>query len=426
MNLLILDPSGLALDLAVLAQSQGHDVTHFIKDTPSTCRIGENVVTRVRGGLESHVKCSDVIFVADTCSHMFTFDKLREISKKESVWIGPTEEQAKWEMDRKLGQDLLAKYDIPVAPYKVFSDYDAAIEYVRKRDTRLVSKPFGTDQDDKSLSYVSKGPEDLIYMLERWKKSGKLKNQFMLQDFVAGVEFGAEGWFNGEEWSGPFHESFEHKKLMAGDVGPATGEMGTVNLAVSKSNLADKVLAPLTPLLKASHYIGFFNINCIVDNKGKPWPLEITARPGWPCFQLQLSINKGDIVENLYRDKAPKFRTGVTTTGVILAIPDFPFSHITRKEVLNIPVFGFDEENGHFHPCEMMKNREDKWVTAGDYVACITGHGKSICESADQAYKNLKSLVLPNSPMYRTDIGYKLEGDLKKLHSYGLAKHIQY
>jgi phosphoribosylamine--glycine ligase len=209
---------------------------------------------------------------------------------------------------------------------------------------------------------------------------------------------------------------------MAGEIGPATGEMGTVNLATRNSTLAERILLPLTPLLKANNYRGFFNVNCIVDGRGKAWPLEITPRPGWPCFQLQLSIARGDFLESLHQDRAPKFRTGVVTTGVVLAHGDFPHSHLTRKEVIGIPVFGFDDSNAHFHPCEMMKDRSGQWVTAGDYVCVVTGHGQTVTESKTFAYQNLKSLTLPNSPMYRKDIGEKVESFLPKLHKHGLAK----
>jgi phosphoribosylamine--glycine ligase len=422
LKLVLLDPDGLALDVALLAQSQGHEVIHFIKDTSHTRTIGDNVVKRVRGNLDRAVKDADVVFIADNANLMHTFDKLRELTPKSTVWIGPTKEHARWESDRQYGQDLLARYAIPVAPYKVFSDYGQAIAYVQKRDTRLVSKPFGNDQDDKSLTYVAKSPEDMVYMLQRWKKLGKLKQQFMLQDFIEGIEFGAEGWFDGEGWSGPFHESFEHKKFLAGDIGPATGEMGTINAAFRSSPFADSVLTPLTEHLRSHRYCGFINLNCIVANNGKVYPLEFTCRPGWPCFQLQVSINKGDFVENLYHHRAPAFKPNVVTCGVVLAIPDFPYSHLTGKEVNGIPVFGFSEDNLHHHPYQMKKTREGEWVTAGDNVCCITGHGATIKEASDNAYANVKEIHIPNSMMYRNDIGYKLEKVLPKLqrHGYGL------
>lgn len=428
MKFVLLDPDGLALDVALLVQSQGHEVIHFIKDAPHTRTTGDNAVKRTRGNLDRVVKDADVVFIADNANLMPTFDKLREITPKSTVWIGPTREHARWESDRQYGQDLLARYDIPVAPYRVFSDYEAAIAYVQKRDTRLVSKPFGGDQEDKSLTYVAKSPEDMCYMLKRWQKLGKLKQQFMLQDFIEGIEFGAEGWFDGEGWSSSagFHEAFEHKKFMSGDIGPATGEMGTINAAFRTSVFAEATLKPLTEHLRAHHYCGFLNLNCIVANNGKIYPLEFTCRPGWPCFQLQLSINKGDFAKNLYEARAPRFRLDVVTAGVVLAIPDFPYSHLTGKEVNDTPVFGFDDSNLHHHPYMMKKNRAGEWVTAGDNICCITGHGATIKEASDNAYANVKKIHIPNSMMYRNDIGYKLEKVLPKLQRHGYGLNFRY
>lgn len=423
MKLLVLDPAGLALDFSVLALDQGHEVRHFIKDDNKCRRIGENVVQRVRGDLGTHARWADVCFIMDNAKYLPTFDKLRENSK--AVWIGPTHEQSKWEADRRLGQEILERHDIRIAPYKIFHDFDSAVKYVKKRDTRLVSKPFGGEAD-KALSYVAKGPEDLVFMLERWRKLGKLKTPFILQDFIEGVEFGIEGWFDGRDWSGQWHESFEHKKLMNDEIGPNTGEMGTVNYITSKSAMAEEILVPLTGLLKGANYVGFFNVNTIIDKQGNIYPLEITARNGWPCFNLQLAAIRGDAVESLASEKRLNFRNDLVTTGVVLTIPDFPYSHITRREVTGIPVFGFDTENLHYHPCEMMKDRQGQWVTAGDYVCVVTGHGSTVSKSKDMAYKNLKALTLPNSPMYRTDIGCKVEKALSKLHKVGLAASLRF
>ncbi len=116
MRFVLLDPDGLALDIALLAQSQGHEVIHFIKDTPHTRATGDNVVKRVRGGLDRVLANADVVFIADNANLMHTFDKFREFTPKSTVWIGPTKEHARWESDRKYGQDLLDKYGIPVAP----------------------------------------------------------------------------------------------------------------------------------------------------------------------------------------------------------------------------------------------------------------------------------------------------------------------
>jgi phosphoribosylamine-glycine ligase len=85
-------------------------------------------------------------------------------------------------------------------------------------------------------------------------------------------------------------------------------------------------------------------------------------------------------------------------------------------------VFGFDDKNLHHHAYMMKKNRAGEWVTAGDHVCTITGHGATITEASDNAYANVKEIHIPNSMMYRNDIGYCLEKKLPKLqkHGYGL------
>src|SRR6185437_14744840 len=90
---------------------------------------------------------------------------------------------------------------------------------------------------------------------------------------------------------------FEFKKLMDGDMGVATGEQGPVLRYVGRSKLARLVLEPLTALLAAKEYVGYIDVNCIIDEDGHPWPLEFTMRPGWPTFNIQQELHEGDPVE---------------------------------------------------------------------------------------------------------------------------------
>jgi len=399
--------------LAVRAQALGHEVKHFIVDDPKWRRIGENAVPRVRS-IQPHHRWADVIFLTDNVKLMSALEACRADEGCKAVWIGPNKAHATWEHDRGLGQDLMVKYGVPVVPYRIFDTCEQAIAYVKKHDRRFVCKPFNSD--DKALSYVSKTPEDLIYMLTRWDKLGKIKGKMLVQDFIPGIETAVGGWFDGESFVGGYHENFEFKKLMNGEIGPATGEQGTCLHVVSKSKLAEDVLLPFVPLLKANGYTGYFDVNTIIADDGTPYPLEFTVRPGWPTFNLQLSLMVGDFVTAFATARVPDFKKNTVCTGVVMTIPDYPYSHITRKEVTGIPVFGFDSENKHHHPAQMMKGAKGQWVTAGDYVCIVTGHGTTVRKSMASAYKNLKGLVLPNSPMYRTDIGARLEEQLPKLH----------
>ena len=86
--------------------------------------------------------------------------------------FGPCEEAAQWELDRAKGQEVLRKAGVKILDGTSFTSYDKAIEFVKSTGKRYVSKPNG--DADKALSYVSKSPADMVYMLERWKKTGKL------------------------------------------------------------------------------------------------------------------------------------------------------------------------------------------------------------------------------------------------------------
>lgn len=437
MKLLIIDPQGAALDLAYRAQEAGHKVRMCVRDTPKTEHIGRGMVEVVRD-FAPFLHWADLIFNADNTRWLRELDAFQAYGG--APVIGASQETAKWELDRKHGVDILSAHGIDTPPFKEFSDYDQAIAYVKKRKTRLVSKPSG--DADKALSYVAKTPADLVYMLERWKKAGKFKSPFILQDFVGGVEMAVGGWFGPHGFNSGWCENFEFKKLMDGDMGVATGEQGTVLRYVGRSKLARLVLEPLTDTLAQHGYIGYIDVNCIIDDAGNPWPLEFTMRPGWPTFNIQQELHVGDPVEWLAQLAAGKDARNIlmdeVAIGVVLSIPDYPYSHLTRKEVIGSPIYGLTSRlQPHVHFCEVMEGKapvdhegevkeEALPVTAGDYVLVMTATGETVYEAKQTAYRRLKKLMVPNSPMYRTDIGDRLSKQLPKIQEHGFATGMEF
>ena len=65
------------------------------------------------------------------------------------------------------------------------------------------------------------------------------------------------------------------------------------------------------------------------------------------------------------------------------------------------------------------------WATSGDYVAVITGFGKSVSQAAKRAYGTVEKLHVAN-PIVRDDVGEGLKEQLPKLHALGYAEHCQY
>lgn len=438
MKVLFIDQDGELTDLAWRAKFDGHDVRRFIKDTPHTAHVGEKLTPVVRE-YRSFVAWADIIIFAQNNMYIKEADSWRAQGK---IVVGATQESARWEVDREYGQKMFQKHGIETLPYKMFSDYDKAIAWVKKEDRPFVSKPAG-DNPDKALSYVSKSPEDMVFMLDRWKKLGKLKPPFMLQDFVKGVEMAVAGWIGPGGFNMGWEENFEFKKLMNDDKGVATGEQGTVLRYARNSLLAKKVLQPLEDALVKTGHIGDVDVNCIIDEDGTPWPLEFTCRFGYPAVNIQQAVHEGDSIEWLHDlaegKDARNRRLNEIAVGVVLSIPDYPYSRLTGRDVEGIPIYNVPlQPVEEYHPCQVSLgtapvrgkdgaiSSQPCLVTAGDYVLVATGTGQTVQEAKRSVYKSLDKVKVPNSPMYRTDISNRLKKQLPILQTMGYAIGMSY
>jgi phosphoribosylamine---glycine ligase len=438
MKVLVIErtPDG-ALDLAWRAAGLGHDVRYFCATYDQHKNpVGRGIVER-EADFARGVRWAELIVAGGNDFRQRDLDMLRRDGK---LVVGSSAEAAEWESDRSKGMAVLRRVGIPVPAYREFTDYDTAIAYIKKQGRPFVSKPSG-HCDDKSLSYVAKSPADLIYMLERWKRAGKRTGQaFILQEKIAGVEVSAGAWFGPDGFVEDWETNFEHKKLMAGNLGPNTGEMGSVSFWSRKSKLARQVLKPLETELHRAGFVGCVDVNCLVDEDGTVHPLEFTTRGGWPALNLEASMFSGDFVEffaDLARGKPPKtvHRMDEVVLGVVIAIPDFPYSHATRKEVIGVPIYGLTPRNmGSIHPAQMMAGeapdddgkRGPCCVTAGDYVLIVTGSGATVQAARRSAYATVRQIEIPASPFHRNDIGARLAKDLPRLHEHGFAEGIEY
>lgn len=416
-------------------EAHGHSVRVFLGPlkTGECSTIGDGILTKVKDW-EPSMKWADIVLVSDNVKYLSALEKYR---KRGFPIFGPSVELAEWELDRDVGQKVMEIAGIETIPSTEFSNYDKAIAFVEANlDKRYVSKPSG--DADKALSYVSKGPADMLYMLQYWKKHQKVKSPFILQEFEAGIEMAVGGWFGQGGFSQYYLENFEFKKLMNGEVGVNTGEMGTAMkyCTLEESKLAQEVLSPLVPMLHRCGYTGFIDVSVIISKKtGKPCPMEFTCRPGWPLFQIQQVLHEEPVEwmhDLLFGRDTFKPLSGIAL-GVVVAIPKFPYPVQTQKELSGYPVWGISEKNRYnIHPAEMMLGSAPEvvdgkvvetpmLVSSGNYVLVCSGTGKTVSAAKAKAYSVLKELEIPNSPMYRTDIGGRLEMQLPKLQAQGYA-----
>jgi phosphoribosylamine--glycine ligase len=434
MRVLLIDsPQNLMLDIAMRARDDGHDIKWFFPKRERNRDVGKGFFEIVPDWRD-WMRWADIVILADNTRYLREIDAWRK--NHGTKVVGATQEAADWELNRTLGQQVFKKAGIPVPPYREFSDYDQAIAYVKREGRRFVSKPCG-DEPDKSLSYCAKSPADMVYMLTRWKKARRHKGTFILQEFIPGVEMAVGAWFGPHGFSEGWCENWEEKNLMAGGTGPATGEMGTTIRVVRKSKLADMVLKPLESALEKLGYVGYVDVNCIIDEEGHPWPLEFTMRMGWPTFNIQQALVKGDSIEWLAcladgRDARPWLLNKIAI-GCLMAIPDFPYSHATKKEVTGIPIYGLtDSVMEHVHLTEAMMGEAPQDVngkvvmlptplTAGDYVLVVTGVGDTVRRARSRTYRTLDKIKAPASPFWRPDIGMRLKKQLPLIQAKGFA-----
>jgi phosphoribosylamine---glycine ligase len=422
MNILVIDFDSLMVDFSLRAMAQGHAVRHWMpdKDHRGPILTGKGLVKKIREWQPS-MKWADLIVLGTNHKMLWTIDQFR---KKGYPVFGQTAETAEWETSRRRGQEVLQRAGVPVADAIPFTSYRDAAAHVSREGKRYVAKPDG--DADKALSYVAKGTEDLQFMLEHWHRTQRRGAEFILQEFIPGQEFAVGGFFGPGGWSGPWLENFEHKKLMAGDVGPNTGEMGTIMRYVGESLLADQMLRPLEGELYRAGYTGYIDVAVIVDKRGRPWPLEFTMRFGDPLWKIQQSLHPDTAgwMKDLVDGKDSFKPLYAVACGLQIAMRDFPYLTRPRAESEGFPIFGHEGKVSKFlHPDEVMLGEalgKPMWVSAGTCPLVVSGIGETIVEAAESAHKNIGEVNIPNSPMHRVDIGReKIKERLKTLQGYG-------
>lgn len=422
MNILILSQWGGGTALGWRLTKEGHRVIMWIKNKDYKT-VGDGFIKKTPEW-ESLAPKSDLIIIDDS-----GLGKISEELKNKGypVW-GGTHWSDEIENDRGLGQKTLKDVGMTTIPSNEFTDLNKGIEFVKAHPGRYVVKPSGPIQDEKALSYCGKDEDgqDMISMLEHYKAKWAAKiTKFELQEFKKGIEVAISAFFNGKEFVEPIEISCEHKKLMPGNSGPSTGEMGTSMIWMNKNKIYKESIGRMAGLLQKNKYTGYIDINCISEEKTL-WPLEFTTRFGYPTIQLKMETIKGNMGEWMKKIVSGENATFKVSNPysicVVMATPPYPFSSkdIYKKysEDQEI-IFGMKDRTGVW-PGEVQRDKDNKWYLTGEsgFSVIVTGQGKSIKESQDMAYKRVDAIIIPNE-MHRIDIGDKTQENLKKLNSWG-------
>lgn len=334
------------------------------------------------------------------------------------------------EADRAFGQQVLQGFGLRLAATHGFTAYEPALDFLRRKGGRYVLKFNGADTA-RTRNYIGEldDASDMLALLGTYAAYPGTREQpdFVLMEFVQGVEAGVGAYFNGREFLSPACLDFEHKRFFTGELGELTGEMGTIVSYRGSDKLFAASLAKMAPLLREGGYCGYINLNMIVNEEGL-WPLEFTSRFGYPGFAICEALHE-EGWEHIFQRMLKQDGLQVATragyaAGVVLTVPPFPYSHgyaeLSKGAPLSFRPGMTAADHAALYYAEV-ERRGEHLVTSGStgYVGVATGTGDSVGAARDATYALARQVVLPNL-RYRTDIGERVErSDLRLLAEWG-------
>jgi len=424
LKFLFVSLESLSGDLAWTIKKEGHEVKAYIKDKRDH-DVYNGFIDKIEKW-EDWIDWSDVIIFDDV-----EFGEIAErLRQKGKLVIGGSPYTDKLEIDREFGQAELKRHGVNILPSWNFSGYDDAIAFIRQNPDRYVFKPSGnTPSGGKGLLFIGQEEDgkDLLELLEQnknvWQKKAPV---FILQRYVSGVEVAVGAYFNGKDFIYPINVNFEHKRVFPGDIGPFAGEMGTLSFWSESNALFRATVGKMLPALQESGYIGYIDVNCIVNGRGI-YPLEFTSRFGYPTVYMHLEGILTSAAEWLWRLARGQQFELKTKKGfqivVRINVPTF-FTKSKDRETVemyhDLPILFKKPSNLDGIHIEDVKIEDGVWRIAGDsgVLMSVTGSGTTVEEAKRQAYLRVQNIMIQNM-FYRTDIGAKWNEDSDKLHTWG-------
>lgn len=330
--------------------------------------------------------------------------------------FGPKANAAIIEGSKVFSKDLMLKYNIPTAEYKVFDKAEDVISYLKeKNEFPAVIKADGLalgkgviipETLEEAVAGVKEIMEDKIF--------GASGNNVVVEEFLTGPEVSVLAFTDGKCVK-PMVSSMDHKRALDGDKGLNTGGMGTVSPnpyytdEVAKECM-EKIFIPTIEAMnkEGRTFKGCLYFGLMITPKG-PKVIEYNCRFGDPETQVVLPRLKTDIMDIFeaintetlcdldiqWDDRA--------CTCVIMASGGYPKSYPKGLEISGL-------ENGQldgvtvYHAGTAIK--DGKLVTSGGRVLGVTALGDTLEDALKKSYDAVDKIKFENAH-YRKDIGQK-------------------
>lgn len=422
MNVLVIGNGGREhAILLALKKSKRVEKLYCMKGNAGTAQVAENIdvdymnVEAVKEYVSAHPEIDYIVVTPDDPLAIGLVDELESIGKR---CFGPHKNAAVIESSKAFAKELMKKYKIPTADYAVFTDYEKALAYVRKKGAPIVLKADGLALGKgvlvcETIEQAEAGLKDI--MLD--KAFGSAGNKIVIEEYLKGFKYTP-----GEEVSvlaftdgktiAPMITSCDHKRIYDGDRGLNTGGMGTFSPCPFWTDKLEKQVLKkiMVPTMKAMNAEGRTFKGCLYfglmrTDKGMK-VVEYNSRFGDPETQVVLPMLKTDLMdifeavtEEKLSEVKIEWEEGACVC-VVLASGGYPLNYEKGKEI----TIGDTGEAILIHAGT--KISDGKLVTNGGRVLDVVAKGKDIEEARKKAYAAVENIRWENM-YFRKDIGIK-------------------
>lgn len=337
-----------------------------------------------------------------------------EFQKHNLAIFGPSKLASRLEGSKSFSKEFMQRHNIPTAFYKVFTQTNKAIDYIKKQGTPIVIKADGLAAGKGVVVAFSQDEAiNAVQDMLSGNAFGEAGSRVVIEEFLEGEEASFIVMSDGKNIV-PMATSQDHKARDNGDKGPNTGGMGAYSPApvVSDEIFTIAMEEVIKPTIKAMEkdgtpYVGFLYAGLMIKGKSVK-VVEYNCRFGDPETQPIMMRLESNLAQLCLLGATGKL-AGVNAKwsekvalGVVLASDGYPASFEKGQEI-KLP----KEENSSekiFHAGTTLEN--GKIVNSGGRVLCVTTLAKDIQTAQKNAY-NLVEKVAWSGKYYRTDIGFK-------------------
>ena len=333
-------------------------------------------------------------------------DRFREEGLK---IFGPTKAAAEIEASKDFAKRLMFKYDVPTAAYETFTDFDAALAYVKKGTLPTVLKYDGLAAG-KGVVIATTMEEAEATLRDMLLDTKFGEGRVVIEEFLTGEEFSLMCFVAGNKICA-MPVAQDHKRAFDNDEGPNTGGMGAYTelpfvteedhayaMESIMQRVADAMVAEGTPFTGVLYGGLMKTPNCIKV-------IEFNARFGDPETEVVLPRLKSDAIDvfmAVASNEQPEAEWSEgATLGIVLASKGYPGDYAKGYAIRGMESV---TESKIYHMGTAMKDGE--LVTNGGRVMIVVAEAATLREAQQKAEADVARIECDNL-FHRTDIGAK-------------------